>query len=64
MGKKGLPSALKAAAEAHPEKRIALYFQDGRAQVTLDRVGQKDRVCYRWWLRGQGPPELHDNRFE
>ena len=64
MGKKGLPNALKAAAEAHPDKRIALYFQDGRAQVTLDRVGQKGRVCHRWWLRGQRPPGLHDNRFE
>ena len=64
MGKKELPSALKAAAEAHPDKRIALYFQDGRAPVTLDRVGQKGRVCHRWWLRGQRPPGLHDNRFE
>ncbi len=51
MGRKGLPSALRAAAEAHPDKRIALYFQDGRAQVTLDRIGQR-------------PPALYDNRFE
>jgi hypothetical protein len=21
-------------------------------------------VCHRWWLRGQRPPGLHDNRFE
>ena len=58
MGKRGLSSALRTAAEAHPDKRIALYFQDEA------RVGQKGRVCHRWWLRGQRPPGLHDNRFE
>ena len=21
-------------------------------------------MCHRWWLRGQRPPGLHDNRFE
>ena len=58
MDKKGLPSALKAAAEAHLYRRIALYFQDEA------RVGQKGRVRHRWWLRGQRPPGLHDNKFE
>ena len=54
----GLPSALKAAADTHPDKRIALNFQDEA------RVGQKGRVCHRWWLRGRRPPGLHDRRFD
>jgi transposase len=48
---------LKAAAAAHPEKQIALYFQDEA------RVGQKGRVCHRWWVRGERPPGLCDKRF-
>ncbi len=32
--------------------------------MTLDRIGQKGRVCHRWWLRGQRSPGLHDNRFQ
>jgi hypothetical protein len=28
------------------------------------RVGQKGRVCHRWWLRGQRPPGICDKRFE
>lgn len=42
----------------HPTKRIELWFQDEA------RVGQKGRVCHRWWLKGQRPPGLCDNRFE
>lgn len=34
-----------------------LYFQDEA------RVGQKGRVCHRWWLRGQRPPGLVDQRY-
>ena len=28
------------------------------------RVGQKGRVCHRWWLRGGRPPGRRDRRFE
>ena len=27
------------------------------------RVGQKGRLCYRWWLRGRRPPGRCDQRF-
>ncbi len=28
------------------------------------RVGQKGRVCHRWWARGRRPPGRCDKRFE
>jgi transposase len=28
------------------------------------RVGQKGRLCHRWWTRGQRPPGRCDKRFE
>jgi putative transposase len=28
------------------------------------RVGQKGRLCHRWWLRGRRPPGHCDRRFE
>jgi transposase len=28
------------------------------------RVGQKGRLCHRWWRRGQRPPGRRDRRFE
>ena len=43
---------------AHPNKRIALWFMDEA------RVGQKGRLCHRWWLRGRRPPGRRDKRFE
>jgi transposase len=43
---------------AHPDKRIVLWFMDEA------RVGQKGRLCYRWWRRGQRPPGRRDRRFE
>jgi hypothetical protein len=49
---------VKAAQKAHPTKRISLWFQDEA------RVGQKGRLCHRWWLRGQRPPGLCDQRFD
>lgn len=48
---------MKAAAEAHPDKRIALWFQDEA------RFGQKGRTGHRWWVRGERPPGLADKRF-
>jgi hypothetical protein len=46
------------AREAHPDKRIVLYFQDEM------RVGQKGRLCHRWWARGRRPPGRQDQRYE
>jgi hypothetical protein len=28
------------------------------------RVGQKGRLCHRWWTRGQRPPGRCDRRFQ
>jgi transposase len=50
--------AVTAAANAHPDKTIALYFQDEA------RVGQKGRTGHRWWIKGQRPPGLCDKRFD
>jgi transposase len=49
---------VRAAAEAHPDKRIALWCQDEA------RVGQKGRTGHRWWIRGERPPGLCDKHFE
>ena len=49
---------MTAAADAHPDKQIALWFMDEA------RVGQKGRTTHRWWMRGQGPPGIADKRFE
>jgi len=46
-----------AIAVAHPGKRVTLWFQDEA------RIGQKGRVCHRWWPRGQRPPGLCDQRY-
>ena len=48
---------LKNIADAHQGKRISVWFQDEA------RIGQKGRVCHRWYTRGQRPPGLADNRF-
>jgi transposase len=49
---------VSAAAAAHPDQRVALWFMDEA------RVGQKGRLCHRWWRRGQRPPGRRDKRFE
>ena len=49
---------MRTAAAAHPGKRIALWFMDEA------RVGQKGRLCHRWWTRGRRPPGRCDRRFE
>jgi putative transposase len=36
---------------------VTLWFQDEA------RIGQKGRVCHRWWRRGQRPPGLCDQRY-
>lgn len=38
--------------------RIRLFFQDEA------RVGQKGRLCHRWWLKGQRPPGKCDQRYD
>jgi hypothetical protein len=48
---------MTAAAAAHPDQRVVLWFMDEA------RVGQKGRLCHRWWLRGQRPPGRRDKRF-
>lgn len=35
-----------------------MFFQDEA------RFGQKGRLCHRWWLKGQRPPGLCDQRFD
>lgn len=49
---------MRTVAEAHPDKRIALWFMDEA------RIGQKGRLCRRWWLRGRRPPGYCDKRFK
>ena len=56
--KKELGSKLAEVAEAHPSVRLQLWCQDEA------RVGQKGRVCHRWYERGVRPPGLADKRFE
>ena len=48
--KGGFRDILKATAAAHPDKRLQLWFQDEA------RVGNKGRVCHRWWRRGERAP--------
>jgi putative transposase len=45
-------------AEAHPDRRVELWFMDEA------RVGQKGRPCHRWWLKGQRPPGVCDRRYD
>jgi transposase len=55
--KNGLPAALAQVAAAHPGKRVLLFFQDEA------RIGQKGRICHRWWLRGLRPRGQVDQRY-
>ncbi len=48
---------MEAVGAAHPGKRVTLWCQDEA------RVGQKGRVCHRWFTRGQRPPGLCDRRY-
>ena len=50
LQKGGLGARIAEAAERHPDKRIELWFADEA------RVGNKGRVCHRWWRRGERPP--------
>ena len=58
LQKKGLRAALKAAAQAHPDKRLELC-----GSRTRQSVGNKGRVCHRRWRRGRrapGPRQIGD----
>ena len=57
VSKRGLLAAVNVAREAHSGKRITLWFQDEA------RIGRKDRVCHRWWRRGERPLGLCDRRY-
>jgi putative transposase len=48
---------VRAAEAAHPDQRVALWFMDEA------RVGQKGRLCHRWWAKGRRPPGRRDQRF-
>ena len=56
--KRGLREALKTAAVAHPGKRPQLWFEDEA------RVGNKGRVCHRWFLEGRRPTAICDRRYD
>jgi transposase len=43
---------------AHPEAKIELWCEDEA------RIGQKGRVCHRWYERGIRPPGPADQRFD
>ena len=58
LRKKGLRAALKAAAAAHPGKHLQLWFQDEA------RIGNKGRVCHRWWLKGERAPGLVQQGYQ
>jgi len=49
---------VKAIEAANPGKKLQLWFQDEA------RVGNKGRVCHRWWHRGRRAPGLCDNRYK
>jgi hypothetical protein len=56
--KNGLGSKLEEIAAAHPQARIQLWCEDEA------RIGQKGRVCHRWYERGVRPPGPADQRFD
>ena len=49
---------MAAAAAAHPDKRLELWFEDEA------RIGLKGRTGHRWWLRGERPRGLHQQGYE
>lgn len=52
-----MPAKLDELAATHPGKRLRIVFQDEA------RIGQKGRVCRRWFTRGKRPPGLIDQRY-
>ena len=54
---KRAPELLRTVATTHKGKRLRVVFEDET------RIGQKGRVCHRWYPKGERPPGLADNRF-
>ena len=52
-----MPGLLEELAATHPDKRLRIFFQDET------RIGQKGRVCRRWFTRGKRPTGLIDQRY-
>ena len=44
-------------ADTLKNKKLRFFFQDEA------RIGQKGRVCHRWYTKGQRPPGTADQRF-
>lgn len=58
LQKGGLCDQVAAITARHPDKRIELWFEDEA------RVGNKGRVCHRWWPKGQRPPGLQQLGYQ
>lgn len=56
--KGGLAEAIAEATSRHRDKRIELWFEDEA------RVGNKGRVCHRWWRRGERPPGVQQLGYQ
>ena len=56
--KRGACCTLSRGAARHPDKRIELWFEDEA------RVGNKGRVCHRWWRRGERPPGVRQLGYQ
>jgi transposase len=54
---KRAPDILQKIISERPDKHLRIFFQDEA------RVGQKGRVCHRWYVKGQRPPGTADQRF-
>jgi len=49
---------VRTAEAANPDKKVQLWFQDEA------RVGNKGRVCHRWWRKGERATGPCDNRYK
>ena len=54
---KRAPDVLRKIISERLKKRLRIFFQDEA------RIGQKGRVCHRWYVKGQRPPGTADQRF-
>ena len=54
----GLANRVAEAVARHSGKRIELWFEDEA------RVGNKGRVCHRWWRRGERPPGVRQLGYQ
>jgi transposase len=54
---KRAPDVLRKIISERPDKRLRIFFADEA------RIGQKGRVCHRWYVKGQRPPGTADQRF-